>query len=388
MTTSPSSSSSPSRPRSPRPSCAGSTPTSAISPGGAQPSPYRTLVSEFMLQQTVVATVLPYFERFVARFPDFAALAAAREDDVTALWSGLGYYARARNLRRAAIAVVAEHGGVLPGDEETLRALPGVGPYTAAAVAAIAFDRPAFALDGNGIRVLARLYAVREPVNLPATRARLQRLGQQLVPAARAGDFNQAVMELGALVCAPKTPACAACPGASGLRGGGAGAGPGRAAEQAAARGAPADGDRLRSGRAEGAGAAGASTSRASCWPGPGRCRPRRCPKASRRARWRARWRWSAVSSARRRRSFAGGCATSSPTAISPPRSSRCPRGSQTRTATRTRTGRTGKRGSAVGGRGELWRGSASPALRARRCGGGAPAKTGQGPRTDLSVMN
>jgi A/G-specific adenine glycosylase len=181
-------------------------------PWRRQPSPYRTLVSEFMLQQTVVATVLPYFERFVARFPDFAALAAAREDDVTALWSGLGYYARARNLRRAALAVVAEHGGVLPGDEETLRALPGVGPYTAAAVAAIAFDRPAFALDGNGIRVLARLYAVREPVNLPATRARLQHLGQQLVPAARAGDFNQAVMELGALVCAPKTPDCAACP--------------------------------------------------------------------------------------------------------------------------------------------------------------------------------
>ena len=181
-------------------------------PWRRQPSPYRTLVSELMLQQTVVATVVPYFLRFVARFPDFAALAAAREDEVTALWSGLGYYARARNLRRAAIAVVAGHGGVLPSDQESLRSLPGVGPYTAAAVAAIAFDRRAFALDGNGIRVLSRLFAVREPVNLPATRARLQQLGQGLVPARRAGDFNQAVMELGALICAPRAPACDACP--------------------------------------------------------------------------------------------------------------------------------------------------------------------------------
>jgi A/G-specific adenine glycosylase len=181
-------------------------------PWRRHPSPYRTLVSEFMLQQTVVATVEPYFERFVARFPELAALAAAREDEVTALWSGLGYYARARNLRRAAIAVVADHGGVLPGDEETLRTLPGIGPYTAAAVAAIAFDRRTFALDGNGIRVLARLGAVSEPVNLPSTRAELRALGQSLVPAARAGDFNQAMMELGALVCAPRAPDCAACP--------------------------------------------------------------------------------------------------------------------------------------------------------------------------------
>ena len=168
-------------------------------PWRRQPSPYRTLVSEFMLQQTVVATVEPYFERFVARFPDFAALAAAREDEVTALWSGLGYYARARNLRRAAIAVVADHGGVLPGDEETLRALPGIGPYTAAAVAAIAFDRRTFALDGNGIRVLARLLRGARAGQLPATREELRALGQSLVPAARAGDFNQAMMELGAL---------------------------------------------------------------------------------------------------------------------------------------------------------------------------------------------
>jgi A/G-specific adenine glycosylase len=181
-------------------------------PWRREPSPYRTLVSEFMLQQTVVATVEPYFERFVARFPDFGALAATREDEVTALWSGLGYYARARNLRRAAIAVVSEHDGALPDDEETLRTLPGIGPYTAAAVAAIAFDRRTFALDGNGIRVLARLFAVREPVNLPATREQLRALGQSLVPAARAGDFNQAMMELGALLCAPRSPDCTACP--------------------------------------------------------------------------------------------------------------------------------------------------------------------------------
>jgi A/G-specific adenine glycosylase len=181
-------------------------------PWRREPSPYRTLVSELMLQQTVVATVVPYFQRFVARFPDFAALAAAPEDEVTALWSGLGYYARARNLRRAAIAVVADHGGALPADEATLRTLPGVGPYTAAAVAAIAFDQRAFALDGNAIRVLARLGAVRAPVNRPATRAQLHALGLALVPAARAGDFNQAVMELGALVCTPRAPACDHCP--------------------------------------------------------------------------------------------------------------------------------------------------------------------------------
>jgi A/G-specific adenine glycosylase len=181
-------------------------------PWRRSPSAYRTLVSEFMLQQTVVATVEPYFHRFIARFPDFAALAGAREDDVTALWSGLGYYARARNLRRAAIAVMTDHGGALPNDEETLRSLPGIGAYTAAAVAAIAFDRRTFALDGNGIRVLARLFAVDEPVNLPATRARLQQVGQRLVPATRAGDFNQAIMELGALVCSPRSPACDACP--------------------------------------------------------------------------------------------------------------------------------------------------------------------------------
>ncbi len=176
------------------------------------PSPYKTLVSEFMLQQTVVATVEPYFHRFLARFPTIAALAAATEDDVTAAWSGLGYYARARNLHKAARAVVERHGGALPADEIALRALPGIGPYTAAAVAAIGFDARAFALDGNGARVTARLFGVHESIDRPATRVALHARGLAEVPAARAGDFNQAVMELGATVCTPRAPRCDACP--------------------------------------------------------------------------------------------------------------------------------------------------------------------------------
>ena len=183
-----------------------------------EPSPYRTLVSEFMLQQTVVATVEPYFARFVARFPDVATLAAASDDDVTALWSGLGYYARARNLRRAAAAIVAEHGGAVPASEAALRALPGIGPYTAAAVAAIAFDARAFALDGNTMRVLARVTGDGRPVDVPATRAALHARGLAEVPRRRAGDFNQALMELGALVCTPRNPRCEICPLAVGCR--------------------------------------------------------------------------------------------------------------------------------------------------------------------------
>jgi A/G-specific adenine glycosylase len=181
-------------------------------PWRRDPSPYKTLVSEFMLQQTVVATVEPYFARFIARFPDVASLAAAGDEEVTALWSGLGYYARARNLRRAAAAIVAEHGGVVPASEVALRALPGIGPYTAAAVAAIAFDARAFALDGNTMRVFARLACERRPVDVPATRAALHARGLAEVPRRRAGDFNQAVMELGALVCTPRRPRCDVCP--------------------------------------------------------------------------------------------------------------------------------------------------------------------------------
>ncbi len=181
-------------------------------PWRTRPSPYRTLVSEFMLQQTVVATVIPYFHSFVERFPDFAALARAGEQDVLGLWSGLGYYTRARNLHRAAVAVVEEHGGALPRDEATLVTLPGVGPYTAAAVAAIAFGAQTFALDGNAARVVARLFAVAEPIDGPAARLRLRARGQTLVPRLRAGDFAQAVMELGARVCVAGRPRCASCP--------------------------------------------------------------------------------------------------------------------------------------------------------------------------------
>jgi A/G-specific adenine glycosylase len=165
-----------------------------------------------MLQQTGVSVVIPYFHRWLARFPDLATLAAAPEGEVTAAWSGLGYYARARNLQRAARAVVADHGGILPADETTLRALPGVGPYTAAAIAAIAFGRRAFALDGNAIRVVARLCGVEAPVNTPDMRARLAAAGLAWVPPRGSGDFVQAVMELGAMVCRPRMPDCGGCP--------------------------------------------------------------------------------------------------------------------------------------------------------------------------------
>jgi len=178
-------------------------------PWRRHPGAYGTLVSEFMLQQTVVATVIPYFQRFLARFPDFAALARAPEEEVLSLWSGLGYYARARNLHRAARAVV-EKG--LPQDEGGLRALPGVGPYTAAVLAAIVLGHRTFALDGNAARVVARLFAEERAIDLPAVRLALRAQGETLVPADRPGDFAQAVMELGATVCAPTSPGCGRCP--------------------------------------------------------------------------------------------------------------------------------------------------------------------------------
>jgi A/G-specific adenine glycosylase len=165
-----------------------------------------------MLQQTVVATVVPYFERFVARFPDFPALAVASEEEVLACWSGLGYYARGRNLHRAARAVVARHGGALPPDEAGLRGLPGVGEYTAAAVAAIAFGARTFALDGNAARVMARLSDEARAIDEPPVRTALRGRGLALVPADRPGDFAQAVMELGARLCVSGQPRCPACP--------------------------------------------------------------------------------------------------------------------------------------------------------------------------------
>jgi len=167
-------------------------------------------LSEIMLQQTTVATVGPYFERFVARWPDISALVAASLDEVLQLWQGLGYYARACNLHACARTVVERHGGVFPEEAEALRALPGIGDYTAAAIAAIAFDRRGAAIDGNVERVVARFYDVREP--LPAAKAHLRVLCAAMVPDRRAGDFAQALMDLGAMVCTPRRPRCVLCP--------------------------------------------------------------------------------------------------------------------------------------------------------------------------------
>ena len=177
---------------------------------GQPPDPYRVWLSEIMLQQTTVATVGPYFDQFVARFPDIRALAAASLDEVLHAWQGLGYYARARNLHACAREVVAAHGGGFPDDPALLRALPGIGDYTAAAIAAIAFDRPVAAVDGNVERVVARLFAERTP--LPRAKARLRALAASLVPEQRAGDFAQAMMDLGAALCTPRSPRCVLCP--------------------------------------------------------------------------------------------------------------------------------------------------------------------------------
>ncbi len=177
---------------------------------GRPPDPYRVWLSEIMLQQTTVATVGPYFDRFVARFPDIHALAAASLDEVLHAWQGLGYYARARNLHACARAVVETHDGQFPNDPALLRALPGIGDYTAAAIAAIAFERPVAAVDGNVERVVARLFAERTP--LPSGRKRLRALAATLVPERRAGDFAQAMMDLGAVLCTPRAPRCVLCP--------------------------------------------------------------------------------------------------------------------------------------------------------------------------------
>lgn len=165
-----------------------------------------------MLQQTQIATVIPYYERWLQRFPTVAELAAAPLDDVLKLWEGLGYYSRARNLHAAARLLVAEHGGQLPQTAAALRALPGIGPYTAGAIASIAFDRQTAVVDGNVVRVLSRVYDIAADVTLPAVKRELWELAEGLVPPARPGEFNQALMELGQLVCTPVEPHCAACP--------------------------------------------------------------------------------------------------------------------------------------------------------------------------------
>jgi A/G-specific adenine glycosylase len=186
-------------------------------PAGERADPYRVWLSEIMLQQTGVKTVGPYFEKFLARWPDVGALGRASLDDVLRMWAGLGYYSRARNLHACAVKVARDHGGVFPDSEEGLRALPGIGPYTAAAIAAIAFDRRTMPVDGNIERVVSRLFAVEEP--LPQSKPLIQQLAATLLGASRAddeksraGDSAQALMDLGASICSPKKPACALCP--------------------------------------------------------------------------------------------------------------------------------------------------------------------------------
>lgn len=177
---------------------------------GEQADPYHVWLSEIMLQQTTVATVGPYFERFLSRWPTVEALAAAKLDDVLHAWQGLGYYARARNLHKCAKAVTDTFGGRFPETEAALLDLPGVGPYTAAAVAAIAFDRKATVVDGNVERVMARLFAIETP--LPAAKDEMRARAAELTPETRCGDYAQAVMDLGATICSPRSPACAICP--------------------------------------------------------------------------------------------------------------------------------------------------------------------------------
>ena len=179
-------------------------------PAGGRAEPYRVWLSEIMLQQTTVVTVGPYFRDFLERWPTVHDLARAELDAVLHAWQGLGYYARARNLHKCAKVVSRELGGRFPECEEELLELPGIGPYTAAAIAAIAFDRQATVMDGNVERVMARLHAVETP--LPAAKPELRRLAAALTPAERPGDYAQAVMDLGATVCTPRKPRCMICP--------------------------------------------------------------------------------------------------------------------------------------------------------------------------------
>jgi A/G-specific adenine glycosylase len=178
--------------------------------GGVRAEPYRVWLSEVMLQQTTVPHAIPYFLKFTARWPTVCDLAAEADGEVMAAWAGLGYYARARNLLACARAVAQDHGGVFPDSEDALRTLPGLGPYTAAAVAAIAFDRPANVVDGNVERVIARLFALEAP--LPDAKPELKALAATLVRDDRPGDWAQALMDLGATVCRPKAPLCDRCP--------------------------------------------------------------------------------------------------------------------------------------------------------------------------------
>lgn len=178
----------------------------------ALPNPYHVLLSEAMLQQTQVATVIPYFHRFIDKLPTLADLANADEQDVLRLWQGLGYYSRARNLHKAAAMIVGQLGGMIPSTVEELLELPGIGRYTAGAIASIAFARRAPILDGNVIRVLCRIYRIEEDPRLPKLRARLWEKAEEVLPDKQLGDFNSALMELGATVCTANKPNCLICP--------------------------------------------------------------------------------------------------------------------------------------------------------------------------------
>jgi len=184
----------------------------AALPWRDDPTPWRVLVSELMLQQTTVKAVIPYFERFLDRFPEPAALAAAGENEVLALWSGLGYYRRARMLHAAAGRIEEDHGGRVPDDAALLRELPGVGEYTTAAVGSIAFGLPLAVVDGNVERVMARLFALPGGKDDSRFRRRVREAADRLLPETAPGDFNQAVMELGRVVCTPRSPRCLVCP--------------------------------------------------------------------------------------------------------------------------------------------------------------------------------
>jgi len=180
--------------------------------------PYRIWLSEIMLQQTRVAAVIPYYERFLERFPDILALAAAPQEEVLRLWSGLGYYSRARDLQSAAQVIVAKHGGVFPSDEKDALALPGIGRYTAAAILSIAYGAKLAVLDGNVARVLARIFAVQGDLRDAKRWKALQKSADVLLAPKSSGDWNQAMMELGATVCTPKSPKCGECPVANWCR--------------------------------------------------------------------------------------------------------------------------------------------------------------------------
>ena len=180
---------------------------------------YSIWVSEIMLQQTRAETVIPYYERFLSHYPDVHALASAPQEELLKLWEGLGYYSRARSLQKAAQIIVSQHGGELPADAEQLRALPGIGEYTSGAIAAIAFGIPVPAVDGNVERVICRYFAIRDEMGSPAARKRIQQQTQALVPPDRPGAFANAMMEMGAVMCTPKSPACPLCPVRAGCKG-------------------------------------------------------------------------------------------------------------------------------------------------------------------------